>query len=275
MRAVAIVCARNEEIHIESALTDLIREGLNVVLIDHDSTDRTVERARAFLRRGLLGIERLAWKGTFALAEQLEAKWRVAEQVDHDWIVHADSDEWLSAPDTGQTLREGLAAADAAGYNCVNFNEFTFVPNPGEDVCVPDYRRRMRNYYFFENQYPRLLRAFKHRAGLDNRPGAGHLLAGDARRYPREFILRHYIALSEEHARRKYLERPFEPAELAQGWHLNRTLATAENLRLPSANRVSVLPHWASKEFDTGKRRDMPYWQWPSEDVPAAALCPV
>ena len=81
MRAAAVICARNEEVHIERVIEDTVAEGLDVVLIDNDSTDATVALARQFLGRGLLRIERLPWKGFLSWEGVLEAKRRVFEHA--------------------------------------------------------------------------------------------------------------------------------------------------------------------------------------------------
>jgi hypothetical protein len=266
MRAVAIVCARNEEAHIPHTLAGLIGEGLDAILIDHDSTDRTVPVARTFSGRGLLAIERLPWTGRFSLSEQMEAKWRIIAQLDHDWIVHVDADEWLSAPETGQTLLAGLQIADTAGYNSVHFNEYVFLPRRGEDVSGVDYRRLLTRYYFHQPRYPFLLRAWKNHAGLDNRAHGGHLLSSHARWFPRDFPLRHYIFLSEAGAERKYLTRRFDEDELARGWHDDRVRATKENLRFPDDDRMHRLPDWTSKEFDASHPHKKHFWEWTRSD---------
>ena len=267
------MCVANEEIHIESALRDLIADGLDVILIDHDCDDRTIARARAFLGRGLLSIERLPWTGQFSITEQLEAKWRAIQHVDHDWIVHVDADEWLSAPEPGQTLLDGLHDADAAGYNAVHFNEFVFAPQPGEDLYATDYRRRSTRYYFYQPRHPYLVRAWKHRSGLDNRTFGGHLVAGPVRQYPIDFPLRHYIALSEAHAWRKYVGRAFAQAELAHGFHYDRVGLTRESLRFPNdeAGLMRTLERWSSKRFDTTSPVSEHYWQWPKASTAESA----
>jgi glycosyltransferase involved in cell wall biosynthesis len=274
LRAVAIVCARNEEHHIRSALRDLIDEGLDVVLIDHASSDRTVAIARQFLGRGLLSIEGLAWTGRFSLTAQLEAKSRAIERLDHDWIVHVDADEWLSGPDEGQTLIQGLREADAAGYNAINFNGYIFVPRPGENLEGTDFRRHSTRYYFFQPRYPFLVRAWKNGAGLDNRDFGGHLLSGNARLYPRNFPMRHYIFLSEAGAERKYLDRVFDEAEVARGWHRNKLRATKESLRFPNDDHMFILPHWSSKQFDASTPFKEHYWEWalPGSEYARVAL---
>jgi hypothetical protein len=265
-KALAVMCVADEEVHIESALRDLIGEGLDVVLLDHDSGDRTVQLAQPFLGCGLLSIERLPWTGGFSIAEQLEAKRRIADQVEHDWIVHVDADQWLSAPAAGQTLLEGLREADAAGANAVHFNEFVFVPRPGEDVYAADYRARSTRYYVYRPHYPYLLRAWKHRSGLDNRPFAGHLLAGPVKQYAVDFPMRHYIALSEAHARRKYLGRAFETNEVARGFHYDRVGLTRDDLRFPAEDdpRMRTLEHWSSKDFDVTNPSPEHFWYWRS-----------
>jgi glycosyltransferase involved in cell wall biosynthesis len=272
MRAVAIICARNEEVHLPYALPDLIREGLDVILIDHDSTDGTASIARQFLGHGLLGIERLPWKGYFSLTEQLEAKRRIIERLDHDWVVHVDADEWLSAPDQGQTLLAGLEVADSAGYNCVHFNEFVFVPRPGEDFTDTDYRRRLTRYYLHRPWYPFLLRAWRRDADLDNRHNAGHGLGPGARWFPQDFPMRHYISLSEAQAQTKYLTRKFDEDEIGRGWHLNRLQITKADLRFPDDYRMTTLPAWDSKEFDTSNSVKTHFWEW--EQSPAQLAGP-
>ena len=69
--AVAVVAARNESVHIRRCLRDLIAEGIDVILLDHDSTDDTVAKAKEFLGKGLLSIERFPWAGVYPLAELL------------------------------------------------------------------------------------------------------------------------------------------------------------------------------------------------------------
>jgi hypothetical protein len=265
MRAAAVICARNEVGYVERVIEGSIDEGLDVVLIDHASTDATVDLARPFLGHGLLRIEHIPWLGCFSQGQQLEKLHRVVETLDHDWVVHQNADEWLSSPEEGATLLEGFAEADAAGANCVNFDEFVFIPRPGEDMRGRDYRRLLTRYYFLEPYAPRLMRAWRRDAGLDNRRYAGHQLTGGARIYGRSFPLRHYVVLSSDHARAKYLDRKVSQAELDRGWHAGREMES-EDLELPGDDpRIRTLPHWSSKAFD----RTMPcrshYWNWATE----------
>ena len=56
-RVVAIISAFNEEDIIDPILAHLGGNGVETYLIDNRSTDDTVERARAWFGRGLIGIE--------------------------------------------------------------------------------------------------------------------------------------------------------------------------------------------------------------------------
>ncbi len=59
----AILATYNEERFIAGCLEQLIGQGVEVYLMDNCSTDRTVEIAERYLRRGLIDIE------TFSRAE--------------------------------------------------------------------------------------------------------------------------------------------------------------------------------------------------------------
>jgi hypothetical protein len=136
------------------------------------------------------------------LSEQMRAKHRVFAAYDYDWVVHCDADEWLCSSLQGQSLLHGLAQADVAGFTCVNFHELVSVALPNESFESEDYFKIMQTYYFFQPSYPRLERAWSRRAGLDSSSSGGHRLDGiEKRRSPHDFILRHYISLSEKYGR--------------------------------------------------------------------------
>jgi len=265
MSAVALVCVRNEALHLRACVGDFVRQGVDVILIDNDSTDGSIAAIREeFLGKGLLSIERLPWRGAFSLTEQLAVKKKLIESVTHDWIIHADADEWLQAPPEYGSLMEGIRAADGDGFNCINFLEFVFLPRPGEDFEVDNYRSLMRDYYFFHPSHPRLVRAWKRSAGLDNSPSGGHTVAGgEVRLFPRDFILRHYIALSESHARRKYSARTFAPEDLAAGFHGNRMRIAERDLTLRPDFPLLRMDDPHCPDFSTRFPHRRHFWAWP------------
>lgn len=264
LRIVAIICARDEEAHIGPALRDFISQGVEVVLIDHGSTDLTRDRAEVFLGRGLLSIEALEWSGSFSLSAQLRAKQRVIDRLDADWLIHADADEWFQAPACFANLHEAIEVADLDGYNCVNFDELTFVPLADEDFEKVPYRQRMLRYYFFEPRPQRLMRAWSRKSGLGHGEGDGHQVHGaNVKVFPENFLLRHYIALSPAHAARKYLGRSFADEDLAKGWHGNRQDIALESLRLDDSRQLKCLDRSESRRFDKSEPLARHFWEWP------------
>ncbi|HEX5430907.1 MAG TPA: glycosyltransferase family A protein [Bryobacteraceae bacterium] len=263
---VAIICVRNEFLHIRRCIRDFIDQGIDVILIDNDSSDDTIVKANDFLGKGLLRIQRLPWTGAFSLTDQLACKHAILKTVRHDWVIHADADEWLSAPGENERLLEGIAAADRDGATCINFNEFTFVPEEGREHLHECYSTEMLSYYFFRPEQVRLMRAWKRKTDLDNCSGAGHLLLGrDLRLHVRTFILRHYIALGLQHARAKYVGRRFSEEDVAKGWHGNRMNLCPNDFRLSNHRFIQRLPAWSSKSFCTDTPVFKHFWQWSTE----------
>jgi glycosyltransferase involved in cell wall biosynthesis len=237
LKVVALVAMRNEMLYIERCISHLIDQGIDIYVMDNDSTDGSAELARSFLGKGVLGVERFPYEGLFNLKGQLERKGQLAREIDADWFIHQDADEIREAPLPHRTLREGIAAADALGYNAVNFDEFVFVPAVGDGSFEGrDYVREMKYYYYFSKKKKvRRLNAWKKtksRVDLCNR--GGHVVQFRGRKIlPVNYILRHYIALSGDHAVRKYCDRKWEPAALKRGWHKVRSGLTPERIVLP------------------------------------------
>ncbi len=264
MKVLAVVCARNEEVHIERCLEDLITSGCDVYLIDNDSNDGTRDIASRFLGNGLIGIRNVEWKGHFSLSQQLSAKREIIEESAYDWVIHADADEWLVSPVKGQTLVEAIDEADSDGYTVINFHECVFVPLPGEDFFDRDYAEKMCHYYFFQPCYPRLNRAWRRDTTLDNSMSGGHVISGrNINISPKDLILRHYIALNQEHARSKYVGRVYSQEDLSLGWHGNRVIINEENIHLrnhPAIHTVSSPSDHS--DFDLSRPVTKHFWQW-------------
>jgi glycosyltransferase involved in cell wall biosynthesis len=260
-RAVAIVCLRNEELYVRRCLESLLAEGLEVFVIDHASSDRTVEIAGEYVGRGVIDVQPLPFGGHYALAEVLRAKRAVLGRLPHDWVVHVDADEWLQAR-AAEPLCDLLARADRAGCNCVNFDEFVFVPVGEEDFRGRPHHLEMRWYYFFEPMPARLLRAWKRTAGLSNHASGGHTLTGETRVWPISQNMLHYVCLSRLHFEDKYLRRQYPAEELARDWHRNREVIKG-GFRWPTDRQGLLhLPVGDPKGFDRTAPRAQHFWEW-------------
>jgi glycosyltransferase involved in cell wall biosynthesis len=244
MRVIALLTTYNERRFIESCLGHLHRQGIEVYLIDNGSTDATVELAKPWLDRNLIGIESFPrgeghvydWRGLLRRKEEL------ARELDADWFIHLDADEIRLPPAGEGTLAGALGAAEREGFNAVNFIEFTFIPTLEEpDHDHRGFQRTMRTYYPFAPAFPHQLKAWKRTEAAELAWSGGHRVRFPGlRMYPTSFPLKHYLFLSVPHAIEKYVERKFAPDEVELGWHGWRATIAAEDIRLPSESELRL-----------------------------------
>ena len=249
MRAIAIVATYNEERFIGACLDNLIAQGLDVYLIDNQSTDRTVAIAERYAQRGLIGIETLPRRGFFSLQEQCERKETLASTLDADWFIHVDADQIVLPPRSDVSLLQAFADVDAQGYNAVYFHQFAFIPtHEAPDHDHPQFQQTMRWYYPHESSFPHSLRAWKRQdAPVELTWSGGHRVRFPGLRMcPTPFRYRHYLFLSIAHAARKYAEKRFDPAEIEKGWHGWRPRLRPELIKLPSQ---AELLHYRSDDL--------------------------
>jgi len=248
MQVIAILATYNEERFISGCLENLIRQGLQVYLLDNGSIDRTISIAEQYIGRGLIGIESLPRAGVFSLRQQLARKETLAATLDADWFIHVDADQILLPAVSTQSLAQALAEVDYQGYNAAYFHQFAFLPTkeaPNHDHA--DFQKTMRWYYPQESSFPHSLRAWKRQnAPVELSWSAGHRVRFPGlRMYPSAFRYRHYLFLSVEHAIRKYLQKQFDAAEIARGWHGWRARLSREMMLLPSQDE---LRHYTSDD---------------------------
>ena len=259
LRCAAVVACRNEAHLLAEHLPIWISEGLEVVVIDHSSTDATRAVAEAHLGAGVLAVESMRWLGHFSLDQQLAAKAAVIERLDHDWVIHIDADEWLHSSRNDETLQGALSRLAAAGANAVNFEEFVFLP------LTPD--QAAEHYYFFAPAPQRLIRAWNRRCGFSNQGQGGHRL-NSTNNTPlhlaeESLVLRHHIVRNQRKARRKYLQRAFHPEELQKGWHSNRLRLSARQLTFPDAAELEQLTNPTQRQLNRSAPHTRHYWHWP------------
>lgn len=261
---VALIACRNEALYLPHLLPGLLEQGIDVVLLDNDSTDNSCAIARSLASRDRVSIERVPWTGCVDHAAVLRAKQEVIKTLPHAWAINIDADEWLQSPVPGERLREGITRVDRLGYNAINFDEFVFLPDAKTVDEHYDFRNDNLDYYFFEPFPQRLMRAWRIDAGFSNLNSGGHKLEGSGLRLaPDHFILRHYIALSQRHIIKKYVGKIFARSGLDRGWHRNRVGLNREQLRLPGPENLRRLKRAEDKQFDRSRPYKKHYWQWP------------
>jgi glycosyltransferase involved in cell wall biosynthesis len=245
-RVVALLTCRNESLYLERCLRHLYKQGIETCVIDNESTDNTVEIAKGFRRKGVFRIETQPYIGYFDLVEQLRIKEKLVNEIDADWFIHHDADEIREASSSFKTLRDGILNVDRKGYNAINFDEFVFVPTSFNDNFEgKDYVKQMKYYYFFEPYKIRRINAWKNLgAEIDLVNSGGHQVGFKGLNlYPDNFILRHYIVLSSDHAIRKYYTtRIFSQEEIRErGWHGPRITFTPDKLQFPDVKQLKLI----------------------------------
>ncbi|HEY4639853.1 MAG TPA: glycosyltransferase [Thermoanaerobaculia bacterium] len=272
-RVLAIIAAYNEERFIGTCLEHLFANGVEAYLCDNESTDRTVEIAKSYLGRGLRGIETLPRDGTYRWQPILARKEELARELSADWFLNIDPDEIPQSSRPGQTLTEALAAADAAGYNAVEFDELAFVATrESPDHDHPDFRRTMRWYYPFAPRPLHRVIAWKSNRSVDLVSTGGHQAQFPGRRIsPQRLFLRHYLILSHEHMLRKYVHRTYDASEVRNGWHGWRARVTGDDVRLPS--QVELRFTAGDGDLDASAPRRQHWIEWPKRASEPRVLC--
>jgi glycosyltransferase involved in cell wall biosynthesis len=229
LRVVAIIAAYNEADVIEPVIRALVDDGIQVYFIDNHSSDATVARVEPFVGRGVLHVERFpdgqSSGELFAWERILERKEALARELDADWFIHHDADEFRESPWPGVSLREGIQRADAAGYDAIDFELLNFRPTAGDVETEADVRHRMLYYERAETWNRVQVKCWKNtRQPVQLVASGGHSAEFAGRHvFPIRFLLRHYPIRSQAHGERKvHQERipRFTAAERQRGWHV-------------------------------------------------------
>jgi hypothetical protein len=225
---VAIIAAYNEADIIDASVRNLIDQGISVFILDDGSTDGTAQIVEPYAGRGVIGIERLRPAGAagspeFALKAIVRRKAQLATELDADWFINHDADEFRESPWGDVPLKEAIRRVDALSYNAIDFAGFDFRPTDregaGEDV------RTAFRFYSEAATYDRVqIRCWKKTPCIELESTGGHDTQFDGRKvFPVRFVLRHYPIRSQAHGERKVFaeRRPrYAEQERALGWHV-------------------------------------------------------
>jgi hypothetical protein len=224
----ALIAAYNEADIIALVIGDLVEEGVSVYLLDHGSTDATVQEAQRHLGHGLVRIESLpapdegsrvpAWEQVLRRKEDLAAS------LDADWFIHHDADEFRESPWPDLRLREAIRRVDARGYDAIDFELLNFRPTHDSFRAGTDVREAFPYYEpgdAFDRPQIRCWKKGPQRVDLVTFGGHKPLFPG-RRVFPLRFLLRHYPIRGQSHGERKvFRERKTRfAAERARQWHI-------------------------------------------------------
>ncbi|MBU4260898.1 MAG: ATP-binding cassette domain-containing protein [Proteobacteria bacterium] len=267
IRVMALLAVRNEAPYMERCLRHLTEQGVLVYVIDNDSSDSTVEIARTWEGRGVVGVERYPYAGHFDWQGLLRRKAELAVTLDADWFIHHDADEIRQSRRQGETLTEAIRRLDKEGYTAIDFEEFVFLPLAGEELhSGDDYVARLRLAYHFAPTPEHRVNAWKKTESCPNlvHSGGHRVEFSGLRLAPEKCILRHYPFLSLHHLEEKYtLARNYSAYEVnTLGWHGRRANFNLHDAWLPSREQLvdpekdgwDVSVPWRQHPFLGGER---------------------
>ena len=228
----AIIAAYNEGDVIYHVIRDLVEQDIQVVFIDHHSTDNTLEEVRKWEGRGVVRIERFPEDAGLDIPDDvyswryiLRRKQEIAAEMGPGWYIHTDADEFRESPWMDLNLRQGIERVDREGYNAIDFKIYDFKPTrddfqPGEDV-----REYLTHYdtdiHAFNNVQVKCWKQAGQSVNLWE--SGGHSVAFEGRKvYPVPFILRHYAIRSQRHGLQKVFQdrkTRFDAEERKAQWH--------------------------------------------------------
>ncbi|MGH9256687.1 MAG: glycosyltransferase family A protein [Vicinamibacterales bacterium] len=231
LRITAIIAAYNEADIIGHTVGDLVRQGIAAHVLDQHSTDGTLAALEPFVESGLVRIESFppgvpagAEGDLFSLTQILARKEQLARDLDADWFINHDADEFRESPWLHLSLRKGIELVDRLGYNAIDFAVLNFWPTRDGFEATSDIREAFQHYESGEAFDRVQIRCWKKTERVDLASSGGHDAQFSLRRvFPVRFILRHYPVRSQAHGTRKVFEerKPrFSDEERRRGWHV-------------------------------------------------------
>ena len=88
------------------------------------------------------------------------------------------------------------------------------------------------------------------------------MLEGPIKKFDTDFIIRHYITLSEAHAARKYVGRKFPEEEIRRGWHHKRLDLKESQLSVTANHALKYLATADTRIFDLSAPVKKHFWEW-------------
>ncbi|MCX7879300.1 MAG: glycosyltransferase [Ignavibacteria bacterium] len=192
-RVLALISTSDLENFSEYSITNLIEQGIDTYLLYSKYDEVKIQNISKFLNKGLVQIEQFdeQIKNSTTTKNQLELilkkKIDLARELDYDWFISLDLNEFLESPFSWVSLKESIFLVDSLGYNTI-FSE------------LPDYDLSKEYAYYLDNKTDSnqifnflLLKGWKKSLNFDfnysTNPQAGF---PDQRLFPIPFVLYHF-----------------------------------------------------------------------------------
>lgn len=137
----ACIIAKNEERFLEECLRNLIRTGMEIVVVDTGSTDRTKEIAKKYTDK----VYDFIWINDFSAARNF-----AASRASNNWILSLDCDEYIREFDENQLricMQQHIRHVGMLTIHNIKTTE------EGEKTYQPERVPRFYNKNFFEYRF--------------------------------------------------------------------------------------------------------------------------
>jgi len=198
-----MIPVRNNEEIIQEVIEYLISQGIELVVLDNGSTDKTYEICKKYVGRGILKLSNYKSE-SFRVSINLRMLYDMALVHSPDWVILNASDELLESGIPNRNLKDSIEQIDSEGFNLIQFDRFDFFMTDDDNESANTVKEKFR-YYSYQGDF--VYRAWKYFPGIRNEDVAGHYpVFPDGHRYkiwPKKFVMRHYPIRSSNHAKQK------------------------------------------------------------------------
>lgn len=228
----AIINLYNEKDIIEEVIENLIKEQVDVLIIDNWSDDGSYEVVTTLQERYKDKLQCIRFPNQperyYEWGKLLDNVVEVAKDKNYDWIIHHDSDEIRISPWKDVNLRDSISFIDSKGYNAIDFTVLDFRPTKQSCYTEKTQVEDELKYFEFGKRPGHFLqvKGWKNEGNLekDLSSSGGHVIQFDGKKvYPLKFIMKHYPLRSQLQAQKKIFKdrkeriSPIEREE--KGWH--------------------------------------------------------
>lgn len=220
----AIMPVFNEIDIVEKSVSRLLFQGIDVYVIDNWSDDGSYEKLVEMSRQHEnIKVERFPSSpvNEYMWNEILKRMEEISLELDYDWFVHVDADEFLEGYQSSMGLKESIYIVDISGFDVIDFTLIDFRPTKiteGQEIELPN-----RWEFSTRNGARNIQRAWKN-TGVkpDFHKSGGHVLKTHTRLYPFNFLLMHFPIRNSAQGRKKIFRDRlprFRTEKLNFGWH--------------------------------------------------------
>jgi glycosyltransferase involved in cell wall biosynthesis len=146
MRIIRVLPGIYNEIDIlEENLKFYIDQGFETVVVDNGSTDGSYELCKKYLGNGIIKLSQIITK-EFDTRLLLKEATLLYKEVNPDWVILADADEFIEPLEKNISLREAIELESKNGSTIIPLHHFMFKITEKDDPSISKTLCRMKYY---------------------------------------------------------------------------------------------------------------------------------